>query len=820
MFDWKPDNSRFSRLVRFEPLSETHAVFSCVLRVSCSATSRRVAERLGHNGCGFVPLCMVVGLLVVLTGTQLRAADDDGVRFFRSKIEPVLKSECFGCHSHQAAELKGGLSLESRGAILRGGESGPAVIIGKTSLSPLIQALRHEGGLEMPPKKPRLSDATIADFVKWVEMGLHDPREETVAIGNAAGLKEARKHWSFQPVKKPNLPTLQDAAWVKTPIDAFIEAKREERHWPPAPAASKLELIRRVTFDLTGLPPTVAEIDTFLNDESADAYERLVDRLLSSKQFGERAAQHWLDVVRYAETEGYEYDQHVPDAWRYRDYVIDSFNNDKPFDRFVFEQIAGDELDPQNNECLTATIFHRLGPVRRNAGNPEIALSRNEVLTERTDIIGAAFLGLTIGCARCHNHKLEPISQKDYYRLQAYVAATAEHNVVMATDDEKKSLEAELKKFKDEIAEAQKRAAAATGPEKERLMEQVEHLQDRVPPHLPTIPSTRNDFAKRTAVHVLRRGVWENKAEAVGPRPLSVLVSDERPELSADEAAPRTQLARWLTSSDHPLTARVIVNRIWQQHFGVGLVKTANDFGLKGERPSHPELLDWLAVTLMENGWHLKPLHRLMVLSNTYRQSSRSPNAAEMQRDDPENRLLTRFNRRRLSAEEARDAMLAVSGRINVSSGGPSVIVPVDPEMIQLLYKPSQWKVTPSVAEHDRRSIYLIAKRNLRLPFFENLDAPALQSSCSRRESSTHAPQSLELLNGALANDLARSFAVRLEREAAGDPQKIVELAFRTALGRLPTVDEERRSRQFLKEQPLSEFALAMFNLNGFLYVP
>ncbi len=762
----------------------------------------------------------VWGLWLAIAGQHLFAADPEGVRFFREKIEPVLKAECFGCHSQQAAELKGGLLLDSREAVLRGGDSGPAVIVGKGPQSPLIQAIRHEGGLAMPPKKPRLADAVIADFVKWVEMGLPDPREEAVVVGDAAGLKESRRHWSFQPVKKSIPPTTQEAAWVKTPIDSFIAAKREERHWPSAPAASNVELIRRVTFDLTGLPPSPAEIDAFLNDASPVAYERVVDRLLSSKHFGERAAQHWLDVVRYAETEGYEYDQHIPDAWRYRDYVIGSLNNDKPFDRFLSEQIAGDELDPNDEACLTATIFHRLGPVRRNAGNPEIALSRNEVLTERTDILGAAFLGLTVGCARCHNHKLEPISQKDYYHLQAYLAATSEHNIVMATDDEKKTLDEELQKLKSEIQQVQKRAEAAKGAEKERLLEQVEHLQDRVPPHLPTIPCIHNDFAKRTPIHVLRRGVWENKGEPVGPRPLSVLIPEDISELSADEAAPRTQLARWLTSPDHPLTARVIVNRIWQQHFGVGLVKTANDFGLKGERPSHPELLDWLAATLLENGWRLKPLHRLMVLSNAYRQSSGSSFVVETQRDDPENRLLTRFNRRRLSAEEARDAMLAVSGRINITSGGPSVIVPVDPEMIQLLYKPSQWKVTPSVSEHDRRSIYLIAKRNLRLPFFENLDAPALQASCSRRESSTHAPQSLELLNGALANDLARSFALRLESDSAGDPQRIVELAFRGALGRLPTADEERRSLLFLKEQQLSEFALAMFNLNGFLYVP
>ena len=614
---------------------------------------------------------------------------------------------------------------------------------------------------------------------------------------------------------------MKEEAWVRNPVDAFILAQLEQRGWHPAPPASRPEWIRRVSFDLTGLPPTPEEVDAFVADESPDAYERVVDRLLGSPRYGERWAQHWLDVVRFAETEGFEYDRHIPDAWRYRDYVIDSLNRDKPFDRFVVEQIAGDEVAPQDQECLAASTFHRLGPVRRNAGNPDIALSRNEVLTERTDIIGSAFLGLTVGCARCHNHKLEPIAQKDYYRLQAYLAATEEHNVVLASAEEQASWEAKAGTFRNEIARLKKQAKGASGDERVRLTAKIEELEDQMPPPLATIPSTWNDFSQRTEIHVLKRGVWENKGEAVGPRPLSVLVPDDEPELSAAVTDPRTRLAQWLVSPKHPLTARVYVNRIWQQHFGAGLVKTVNDFGVKGDRPSHPELLDWLAATLVENGWRAKPIHRLLVLSSTYRQSSRAPLAAEAARSDPENRLLWRFNRRRLSAEEIRDAMLAVSGRLNLEAGGPSVMVPVDPELVRLLYKPAQWQVAGSASEYDRRSIYLIAKRNLRLPFFETFDAPALLTSCARRESSTHAPQALEMLNGTLSNDLAAAFAGRLERESGGAPERLVDAglpAWRWA-GRRP-----RPSRslglEFLREQTTKEFALAVFNLNGFLYVP
>ncbi len=735
------------------------------------------------------PVTTFVMLTVLLVASIADAQESKGVRFFREKIEPVLKAQCYSCHSRQADEVQGGLRLDFKAAVLRGGDRGPAVVAGKSGESLLIQAIRHEGDLVMPPKKPTLSDKIIADFVKWVEMGAPDPRDREPTDADDSKFEEARKHWAFQPIRR--MGTLARPAVLN-----------DEGTGKSAHPTDKGTLIRRVTFDLIGLPPTPEAIEAFVDDESADAYEKVVDRLLDSRHFGEKAAQQWLDVVRFAETEGYEYDRHIPGAWRYRDYVIDSFNKDKPFDQFLTEQLAGDEIEPENRECLTASIFHRLGPVRRNAGNTDIALSRNEVLTERTDILGSAIMGLTVGCARCHNHKLEPITQKDYYRLQAYLAATEEHNLVLATPDEQAAWEAETKTGKDEIARVQKQAQAANNAaEKDRLARLIEDLEEKLPAPLPTIPSTHNDFAKRTAMHVLKRGVWENKGEPVQPRPLSVLVTEDVAELSPGETQPRSQLAKWLTSADHPLTARVIVNRIWQQHFGVGLVKTANDFGLKGEKPSDPELLDWLAASLIDNGWRLKPLHRLMVLSAAYKREPRPPKS------------------RRLSAEEIRDAMLAVSGRLNRKSGGPSVIVPVDPELVGLLYKPSQWAITADVSEHDRRSIYLIAKRNLRLPFFENLDAPALQTSCARRESSTHPPQALELLNGSLANDLAQAFAKRLERECGRDQDKTIDRAFRLALGRAPTANELQRSSEFLREQPLSEFSLALFNLNEFLYV-
>ena len=785
-------------------------------------------------------------LLVSLAGTLLcqaaaRADDDPGLRLFRDSVEPVLKEHCFACHSAGAKELQGGLRLDSRQAARRGGDSGPAVAAGKPAESLILQALRHENGYEMPPEKPKLADSVAADFQRWIELGAPDPREETAAAD--VWPQEARDHWAFQPIKAPIIGGRDGSAGASPsqPIDVFVGEQLAARGWQASPPATKRELVRRLSFDLVGLPPSPDEIDAFLADECPDAYERLVDRLMASPLFGQRQAQHWLDVVRYAETEGYEYDRHVPDAWRYRDYVIDTFNRDKPFDQFIREQVSGDELAPSDPECLTASIFHRLGPVRRNAGNPEIALSRNEVLTERTDILGTAFLGLSIGCARCHNHKLEPISQRDYYRLQAYLAATDEHNVSLAPPEKQQAWEAETKRIKDEMDRIKKIARTKNGEERVRMQAMIDALEDQLPPPLATIPATTNDFSKRTPIHVLRRGIWEQKAGLVGPRPPSILVAADVPELPADASHPRTELARWLTDVANPLVPRVIVNRLWQQHFGEGIVRTVNDFGLKGERPSHPELLDWLAATLIDRGWSLKAIHRRMVTSATYRQSSAEfgmlnaelpiPHSAlrTPHLSDPDNRFLWRFNRRRLTAEELRDAMLAASGRLNLQAGGPSVMTPVDAELVNLLYKPSQWQVPRDAAQKDRRSIYLIAKRNLRLPFMETFDGPALLTSCARRESSTHAPQALELLNGAISNDLAAAFAERLKvvgtlrvpspSNGTRSVPTTIERAYLLALGRPPTHEELTASIEFLRAGPLEEFTLALFNLNDFAYV-
>src|SRR5436190_1029062 len=674
--------------------------------------------------------------------------------------------------------------------------------------------------------KWRLNHCVLAcaAFITIDRQSSHAATPNPPDVRNAASAEldssKAREFWAFQPVRLPPVPKVQSSRFkVQNSVDAFVLARLHEKGLEPAPPASKAELIRRLCFDLTGLPPSPEEVKAFVQDRSPGAYERLVDRFLDSPHFGERWAQHWLDVVRYAETEGFEYDRHLPEAWRYRDYVIQSFQADKPFDQFVTEQLAGDELASDDPEGPTAAIFHRLGPVRRNAGNPEIALSRNEVLTERTDVIGSAFLGLTVGCARCHNHKFDPISQKDYYRLEAYLAGTQENDILLVPPEQKKEWEEKTTAFNAELRKLRKAADLAEGQERVKLNEQIEELEDKMPPHPPTIPSIHNDAAQRTEIHVLQRGEWEKKGEMVAPRPLSVLVEESLPELPADASNPRTQLAQWLVDSRHPLTARVIVNRLWQHHFGVGLVKTANDFGKNGDRPSHPELLDWLATELLKNGWRLKPLHRLMIMSSAYQQSSHSAIAEAAARVDPENRLLWRFSQRRLSAEEIRDAMLAVSGALNPKIGGPSVMVPVDKELVQLLYKPSQWEVARNAAEHHRRSIYLIAKRNLRLPFMETFDQPGLLTSCGRRESSTHAPQALELLNGRLSNELAAAFAERLEQEAGGDRGQVIERAYWLATGRAPMPQERSLAAAFLKEQPLKEFALVMFNLNAFLYV-
>jgi len=713
---------------------------------------------------------------------------------------------------------------------------------------------RRRKGFEISESARAWVRIVIFSFWGWV--AFDSPADDVSqsakreASGPAAPMSEVlnresgKDFWSFQPLKRVSPPSVKDRAWPRTSIDQFILAGLESRGFAPASPAPKLDLIRRVYFDVIGLPPAPEEVQQFLNASSPDAYERLVDRLLNSPHYGERWGQHWLDVVRFAETEGFEYDRDIPDAWRYRDYVIESFNRDKPFDRFVLEQLAGDEMAPDDPEMQVAAGFHRLGPVRRNAGNQDVASSRNEVLTDRTDIIGAAFLGLTIGCARCHDHKFDPIRQKDYYQMQAFLAATDERNILLSSPQEQEDWKNKVKSINQEVARLKRALRNAEDEEKARLNQKILELEENMPRPPATIASIQNVESNRTAIHVLRRGAWESKGERVGMKGPNILWQEGTTELPPDTPNPKTALARWITDPKNPLTARVLANRVWQFHFGQGLVKTANDFGENGDRPSHPELLDYLALRIIEHGWRLKPIHRMILLSSVYRQASGTvPSSLEPGKDafhhvpdlssegasginlasprrglvrdgvesvltrrgeeaaasDPENRLLWRFNRRRLDAEGIRDAMLAVSGKLNRKAGGPSVLLPVDAELIGQLYKPSQWTVTPHEQDHHCRSVYLIAKRNLRLPFMEVFDQPALQTSCGRRETSTHAPQALELLNGRISNTLAEAFAQRLVAEAGADANAQIDRAYWLAASRPPTKNEKRLALQFLQ---------------------
>lgn len=634
-----------------------------------------------------------------------------------------------------------------------------------------------------------------------------------------------RSFWSFQPRQAAAGPTV-DSDWASSPVDAFVWSRLAAAGLRPAPEAQPPELARRVYFDTTGLPPTPAELEAFVNDRSPGAWERLVDRLMSSPRWGERAAQRWLDVVRFAETEGFEYDRYLPGLWRYRDYVIESFNRDKPLDRFIAEQLAGDEMaadGPQSHadrELLAAAGFHRLGPVRRNAGNQEVASSRNEVLTERTDIVGTALLGMTVGCARCHDHMFDPIRQVDYYRLQAYFGASREANLVFDSDSTIEDWQKATKEIATKMKSLRGEIKLAEGEERLRLQAEHDTLESQLPAPPPTLATVQNDPENPNQVHLLARGDHTKPLQPVDPRPLGVLLPEDSPTLPPDAEDPRSRLAGWITSPEHPLTARVAVNRIWQGYFGQGIVDTPNDFGAMGGRPSHPALLDFLANELVESGWSAKHVHRLILTSSAYRQASHNP--AQEQRgmqQDASNRLLWRGPRRRLGAEEVRDAMLAAAGELNLAYGGKSVMLPVEDALVDLLYDPTQWRVPADQAQHRRRSIYLLAKRNLRLPFMEVFDQPALLTSCARRESSTHAPQSLELLNGPISNELAARFAARLDREAGRDLDSIIGQAYLLAAGRPPTEDEALIARNFLADNSLREFALAMFNLNSFLYL-
>jgi hypothetical protein len=735
------------------------------------------------------------------------------------------------------------------------------------------------------------------------------------AAGERPLTERDRSHWSFQVPTRPALPPVRGASWVRTPVDAFILARLEEAGLRPAPPADRATLLRRVTLDLTGLPPTPEELDDFLGDTRQDAYERVVERLLASPHYGERWAQHWLDVARYAESNGYEADGERPHAFRYRDWVIRAFNEDLPYDRFLTEQLAGDLLAKgkdarQHADKLIASGFNRCGPVHVVGGNTDPDVNRQEVLTEMTNEVGSALLGLTLGCARCHDHKFDPVSQRDYYRLQAFFAAAGPKEVDIATPEETAKhdrraaeLNAQLAPLRKEVAELeapykarlteakkakleQKYLDALAVEPKNRTVEQVKLVADAEPllkiawdelldaltpadrerraalrakiheleAHLPP-PAPQawaiGDGLLTPTTHVLKRGDPKKKDVAVEPAFPRVLVPPEPVGEEPHGRLTRLDLARWLARPEHPLTARVMVNRVWEHHFGKGLVATPNDFGARGAPPTHPALLDWLACEFAGRGWSVKHIHRLLVLSNAYRQDSRAP--ADTRRVDPDNRLLGHMNRQRLEGEALRDSVLAAAGTLNPALGGPMVRVPLEPAVYELIFTEGErdglWHVTPDSRQHTRRSIYLFAKRNVRLPLFEAFDQPDTLTSCPVRPVSTFAPQALILLNGPLLQEQSRAFAARLLRECGTDPDRQVDRAYRLALARPPHPGEAATARQFLAEQAgwlrdpahggepcrppdgvpdsvdpaaaaaLADFCLALLNRNEFLYL-
>ncbi|HVY69616.1 MAG TPA: DUF1549 and DUF1553 domain-containing protein [Verrucomicrobiae bacterium] len=679
---------------------------------------------------------------------------------------------------------------------------------------------------------------------------------------------EQRNLWSLQPVRRVEPPAPKNKRWEKTGIDAFILAGLEKKGLSPAPTADKATLLRRASLDLTGLPPTPAELDDFLRDKSASAFPRAVDRLLASSHYGERWARHWLDLARYAESEGFKADETRPNAWRYRDYVIRAFNEDKPYDRFIREQIAGDELWPNDPDALVATGFNRHYPDESNARN--LMQRRQEILNDITDTVGAVFCGMTYACARCHNHKWDPILQADYYRLQAFFAnSAASDEIVLASADavkqhaeklavweektrdirdEMEKIEAPhraaiikdyVDKYPDEIQAALKKdtkertpfecqmvakaklyldpashqyiASSATvagqlkAEEKKRWQElkaELEKFASLRPAPLPTGAGIADVADESPSTHVLRRGVYDAPRDEVGPGFLTLLqpgVTKIVRPTGVKSSGRRTALANLLADPQNPLTARVMVNRVWQHHFGRGLVDSPSDFGLKGDRPSNPELLDWLATEFMRSGWSVKKLHRLIMTSAVYQQSSRADSRATLAaaKADPDDRLLWHFPRTRLEGETIRDAALFVSGRLNMKAGGPSVF----PELPPGMESRGGWRVNEDQVERDRRSVYVFVRRNTRYPMFESFDMPDTHESCSRRNVTTGPVQALTLLNNQLTLDWARSMATRVLASAGGRERDQIDAAWRLAYARLPDTTERAMAREFFAAQ-------------------
>jgi cytochrome c553 len=729
--------------------------------------------------------------------------------FFEKRIRPVLAEKCYSCHSAQAKKLKASLLLDSRDGMLKGGETGPAISPGKPNQSLLIKAIRWtDKDLQMPAKE-QLPKDVIADFEQWVAAGAPWPADTapvaTGAVNYAANYDRIRKElWSWQPIADPPVPQVKNAKWARGDIDRFILARLEQNDLAPSPPADKLALLRRATFDLTGLPPTPDEIDAFTRDTSPDAFARVVDRLLDSPRFGERWGRHWLDVARYAESSGMSRNYVYYYAWRYRDYVIDSFNKDKPYDRFVREQIAGDllpaETPAQRDQLLVATGFLAVGPRDFNERNPRQFLMNT--VDEQIDTVGRALLGTTIACARCHDHKFDPIPTAEYYSLAGIFASSEEFTGITRrrgarldpySDEQLIKLtgytpEKSRKKAADQDeTRAQARRAYA------RLISSARFGAGYTHPSTPPKPVAMGvkDDPRPGDIRLLVRGEVDQPGQTVTRGFITIPSMKDAPTIAPRESG-RLELANWLTRSDNPLTARVMVNRIWQHLFGVGLVRSVDNFGTTGDKPTHPELLDHLATQFMRDGWSVKRAIRAIMLSGTYQQSASFDRAKYAV--DPDNHLLWRMNQRRLEAEAIRDAILSASGRLTLAAPVGSVALDLPPiEMRAGRFNPSE-----ILASMNFRSVYLPVFRNAVPDVLEAFDFADPNTVSGARDVTTVAPQALFMLNNRFVTNHALAMAYRIGREAAANDGARADLAYKLALGRPATLAERDRAAAYV----------------------
>jgi len=715
---------------------------------------------------------------------------------FESAIRPLLIAHCIECHGPDRQES--GLRLDSRPGWMKGGDRGPAIVPGDPENSTLLLAVKHtDPDLRMPEEK--LSDLEIAAIEKWIRDGAADPRETAMASSKHV-VSDPRMFWSFQPVGEFDPPSVSQPDWVRTPVDAFILAQLDANGLKPSPRAAARTLIRRAYFDLTGLPPTPEQVEAFERDPTQDAWARLVDQLLASPQYGERWGRHWLDVARYADSGGFETDVYYRNAWRYRDYVVKSFNDDKPYDVFVQEQIAGDELWPdditlngnytiapekvRHLEAWTGTGLYTLGP-QVHESNMDGKKIRYETYSDWVDTTGAAFMGLTFSCARCHDHKFDPITQQDYYAMQAIFSASREieypiidamgitdfkqhYPRILAVEESRRA----LRMFDARMAG--KTLSADEQNERQNLLNAIANNVLALPENTalgvplvglmetPTISVLGHERPELIApVQLLNRDELSRPRDAVAPGlPEALKTASGWQEPMPGHLKNRAALAQWLTSTKHPLTARVMVNRIWHGHFGRGLVGSLNDFGQMGERPTHPQLLDWLASQFMKNGWSIKQMHRTMMLSSTYQMDSVT-RSEENTAIDPQNRHFWKMNRRRLEAEVLWDSIHSVAGTLNLKMGGRPVVPPLEPEA----GAPAYWIVSADPAEHTRRGLYILQRRNYRFPMFDVFDLPVNAVSAPARDVTTVAPQALWMMNNPTAIRQSQAFAALLQNE-------------------------------------------------------